>query len=281
MTRLLVSVRSVEEARIALDARVDLIDFKEPRRGSLGAVDASTAAEIIQAIGGRAPLSMACGELLSSASDVGQASAGSSPSGRGWVRAEASSSTAADLRMKPAQTPGSWGIAALCRQPPPGVSYAKLGLAGCATIADWPRRWADWIAGLPAGAAPVAVAYADWQAVEAPPPGEVLEHAAGLGCRAVLVDTFDKSGGDLLRHLSIEELSRFVQDVRGRRLLSVLAGSLSWENLPRVLEAQPDYVAVRGAVCSGPREAALDGGLVRQWVERLHGRSGIVADRGY
>jgi len=81
--------------------------------------------------------------------------------------------------------------------------------------------------------------------------------------------------------LSIEELTRFVEDVRGRQMLSVLAGSLSTECFPRVLEAQPDYVAVRGAVCSGAREASLDAVLVRQWVERIHGSSGIVADRGY
>jgi uncharacterized protein (UPF0264 family) len=267
MTRLLVSVRSVEEARIALHAGVDLIDFKEPRRGSLGAVDASTAAAIIEAIGGQAPMSMACGELISTPSGVDQATAGPSPSGRGWVRAEACSSVPAEERVTPAKFPDSWGIAALCRQPTPGVSYAKLGLAGCAAIADWPRRWAEWIVGLPSGTAPVAVAYADWPAAQAPPPGVVLEHAAGLGCRAVLVDTFDKSGGDLLRRLSSAELRQFVKVVRGRQMLCVLAGSLSWKSLSRVLQAEPDYVAVRGAVCSGSREGSLDAALVRQWVE--------------
>ncbi|HUY90609.1 MAG TPA: (5-formylfuran-3-yl)methyl phosphate synthase [Pirellulales bacterium] len=237
MTRLLVSVRSVDESREALAAGVDLIDFKEPRRGSLGPVDASLAAEMVQAIAGRAPVSMACGEL-----------AHSSPSGRGWARAASPQ---------------------FCLQPPAGVSYAKLGLAGCATRADWPRCWADWIAGLPPGAAPVAVAYADWNAAAAPPPDEVLRHAAALGCRAVLVDTFDKTGGDLLRYFSAADLSRFAGDVRERSMLSVFAGSLSWRSLPEVLDAAPDYVAVRGAVCSGSRDAALDAGLVRQWVERI------------
>ena len=272
MTRLLVSVRSVEEARVALDAGVDLIDFKEPRRGSLGAVDASTAAEIVQAIGGRAPLSMACGELIASAAGVREATAGSSPSGKGWVRVEQTSGVPAEACVTPAQALDSWGIAALCLQPPLGVAYAKLGLAGCATISDWPRRWADWIAGLPSGTSPVAVAYADWRAALAPPPGEVLEHAAGLGCRAVLVDTFDKSGGDLLRHFSSAELRQFIKDVRSRRMLIVLAGSLSLDSLPRVLEAEPDYVAVRGAVCSGSREASLDADLVQQWVESIRCR---------
>ena len=47
MTKLLVSVRSVAEARIALAGGVDLIDVKEPRRGSLGAADAGIIAEIV------------------------------------------------------------------------------------------------------------------------------------------------------------------------------------------------------------------------------------------
>jgi uncharacterized protein (UPF0264 family) len=64
MTRLLVSVRSALEARIALDAGVDLIDLKEPRAGALGAVSASTAAEVLRTVAGRVPLSMALGEVL-------------------------------------------------------------------------------------------------------------------------------------------------------------------------------------------------------------------------
>jgi len=240
MTRLLVSVRSVEEARQALAAGVDLIDFKEPLRGSLGPVDVQLAAEMLRTIGGQAPASMACGELVASASE--------------------------------APDPQT---AASCCHPPAGVSYAKLGLAGCSAMtgcaarAYWVRLWADWIAGLPPGAAPVAVAYADWRRADAPPPDEVLRHAAALGCRAVLVDTFDKSAGDLLRHFATDSLQRHVGEVRRRGMLSVLAGSLSWASLPEVLAARPDYVAVRGAVCTGSREAALDAGRVRQWVERL------------
>ncbi|MCE9605594.1 MAG: (5-formylfuran-3-yl)methyl phosphate synthase [Planctomycetia bacterium] len=76
MTRLLVSVRDVEEARIALEAGVDLIDLKEPTRGALGAVDFQTAAEIVrlrdESHGERrhVPLSMALGELADALPNV-------------------------------------------------------------------------------------------------------------------------------------------------------------------------------------------------------------------
>jgi len=64
MTHLLVSVRSAEEARAALEGGVDWIDVKEPSRGSLGAADSDTIAAIVREIAGRKPVSVALGELI-------------------------------------------------------------------------------------------------------------------------------------------------------------------------------------------------------------------------
>jgi len=64
MTRLLVSVRDVAEAQLALAAGVDLIDVKEPRAGPLGAAAPETIAAIVRGVARRVPTSAACGELL-------------------------------------------------------------------------------------------------------------------------------------------------------------------------------------------------------------------------
>jgi uncharacterized protein (UPF0264 family) len=61
---LLVSVRSAEEALAALDGGADLIDIKEPARGSLGRADDAALVEVLKAVAGRKPVSAACGELL-------------------------------------------------------------------------------------------------------------------------------------------------------------------------------------------------------------------------
>ncbi len=61
-TELLVSVRSVAEARAALAGGATLIDVKEPARGSLGRADAGAIEQILAAVGGRAPVSAALGE---------------------------------------------------------------------------------------------------------------------------------------------------------------------------------------------------------------------------
>ncbi|MFO0896316.1 MAG: (5-formylfuran-3-yl)methyl phosphate synthase [Pirellulales bacterium] len=62
MTRLLVSVRSAAEARLAVEAGVDLIDVKEPSHGSLGRAEPAVWQEVA-ASAGRTPLSAALGEL--------------------------------------------------------------------------------------------------------------------------------------------------------------------------------------------------------------------------
>ncbi len=63
MTKLLVSVRDANEAQTALDSGVDLIDVKEPNRGSLGKADNTTIEKIAQVVGQQRPVSVALGEL--------------------------------------------------------------------------------------------------------------------------------------------------------------------------------------------------------------------------
>jgi uncharacterized protein (UPF0264 family) len=63
MSSLLVSVRSVAEAESALKGGADLIDIKEPARGSLGRADDIVLTGVAEAIAGRQPISAALGEL--------------------------------------------------------------------------------------------------------------------------------------------------------------------------------------------------------------------------
>ena len=60
--RLLVSVRSAEEARAALAGGAEIIDAKEPRRGALGAVEIGVLREIVRAVHGERPVSAAIGD---------------------------------------------------------------------------------------------------------------------------------------------------------------------------------------------------------------------------
>jgi hypothetical protein len=70
MTQLLVSVRSVEEADTALAGGADIIDVKEPARGSLGKADEDVITSIIDHVAGRQMVSVALGELTDLAAGV-------------------------------------------------------------------------------------------------------------------------------------------------------------------------------------------------------------------
>jgi hypothetical protein len=169
--------------------------------------------------------------------------------------------------------------AGLARPLPQGVALAKLGLAGCARRPDWPRRWADTLAALAPGAAPVAVVYADWQAAEAPPPDDVLRHARALACAALLLDTFDKHGGGLLQRLSLGDVARLIDQAHAAGMLAVVGGSLDEGTIPAVRALRPDYVAVRGAACRGGRSGPIDEDRVRALVGLLGGSRLAGGDR--
>jgi uncharacterized protein (UPF0264 family) len=61
--RMLASVRSAEEAVFALQAGADVIDAKDPARGTLGSVASATLREIVASVAGRCPVSAAVGDL--------------------------------------------------------------------------------------------------------------------------------------------------------------------------------------------------------------------------
>jgi (5-formylfuran-3-yl)methyl phosphate synthase len=229
MTRLLVSVRSLHEARLAAEAGADLIDLKEPRHGSLGRVGFEVARSVSDALARRRPLSMALGELADyhgAEHDVGHSI-------------------------------------------PAGIVFAKLGLAQCAGMPDWLARWRKSIQSLPPHCQPVAVIYADWRHAAAPCPHSILAGASANGCRALLIDTWNKAAGDLFAHFALAEIEEHLQRARQHGLATVLAGSLSMTNVAEALRLTPDYLAVRGAVCDGPRDGELCASKVLQWSNLL------------
>ena len=137
--RLLVSVRSGEEVAAALAGGADIIDAKEPARGSLGAVTAAVLATIAAHTPSSVPLSVALGDCtdldgLRAALDVARTGERSAP---------------VYLKMGFAGVPSLERIAALLE--------AAIGSASGARI--------------------VAVGYADFGVAGSAPPEEVLRAA--------------------------------------------------------------------------------------------------------
>ena len=61
-SKLLISVKSADEAGTALEAGADLIDVKDPARGPLGMAHHETVAKVLEVVNGRVPVSAAFGE---------------------------------------------------------------------------------------------------------------------------------------------------------------------------------------------------------------------------
>lgn len=70
MTQLLISVKNIEEAMIALEANVDIIDLKDPNLGALGALDLDSTHEIVRQIYGRSLISATVGDLHTSLDEL-------------------------------------------------------------------------------------------------------------------------------------------------------------------------------------------------------------------
>lgn len=62
MTQLLISVKNIEEAMLALVADVDIIDLKDPNEGALGALDLTLTKQIVQQVDGQRVVSATVGD---------------------------------------------------------------------------------------------------------------------------------------------------------------------------------------------------------------------------
>ena len=236
---LLVSVRDEAEAREAIAGGATIVDVKEPARGPLGAAACDVTARIAAVVGRRTPWTLAGGELRDGVAAIHE-----------HVRRT---------------------IALLDEGVPPAA--VKAGLAGTAA-GDWQGLFGEFAAGLPAGVAPVAVAYADWERAGSPSPVEVISAATAAGVGVLLVDTFDKAGHAVVGHAeSAARVADWIGRARRAGMLAVLAGNLTAETLPAAVACGPDVIAVRSAACVGGRSGTVCGKLVGR-LGKLCGRAG-------
>lgn len=224
--QLLVSVRNAEEATAAADGGADIIDVKDPDKGSLGFAGWSTIQHIQGCLKTDCVLSAALGELHE------------------WL----------DFNTAATDTSAT-------RDDLPTLQFAKIGLAGEAIRSDGATWKSDWqvirkqFANVQQW---VAVAYSDFDRCDAPNPSEVLDAAITTGCKILLLDTFVKDGKTTFDHLPEYELQALISRSQAEGIKVAIAGQVSANNISSIQAVRPDIVAVRGAVCeSRDREKAV------------------------
>ncbi|MEX1228588.1 MAG: (5-formylfuran-3-yl)methyl phosphate synthase [Planctomycetaceae bacterium] len=238
---MLVSVRDASEVAAAIAGGCDIIDIKDPARGSLGRADAlvwSSITDEMLRLRSHLPRSVALGETVE----------------------ETPFADSAPL-------PCDW-------------DFAKIGTAGLGMPADWPRRLADsrkrWERHFPATCRWILVVYADWQLADSPSLTalheqlpEILATAAWDG---VLIDTFTKNGRALLDFVDASQLNAFGELARRSNKLWCVAGSLRAAALADVVPSQPDVIGIRTAGCRDERrDQPIAAAAVRRFRESLHG----------
>jgi len=211
VARLLVSVRSTEEAKAALDGGADIIDVKEPNLGSLGMADSATIQGVVKLVAGRVPVSAALGEYVADPliPDLDGVTWTKLGFREFWIRRR-------DFKML-----APWLSLAEAIQPRRlvGVVYAdhrRVFSPPFDVVFDWSRGF---------------------QVKGAHPAG-------------ILIDTAIKDEKGLLCWKSIPTLIQYQKRCRRAGLFLALAGCLNLEDIALLLDTvQPDIIAVRGAAC--------------------------------
>jgi (5-formylfuran-3-yl)methyl phosphate synthase len=156
------------------------------------------------------------------------------------------SAVAGDLPMEPAKL---FGAASLIAET--GVDYVKIGFRPSEAFAACTEA----LAPLTAKVHLVAAFFADQGPIDV----TALALLARHGFKAAMLDTAEKGAGRLMTHLSIADLSRFVEACREASLLSGLAGALETPDIARLLLLHPGFLGFRSALCqAGRRTAGLD-----------------------
>ena len=232
--KLLVSVVSAAEARLALAGGADIIDVKDPREGALGAPAPSVLADVVNAVGSAAPVSVALGDMP-------------------------------DLPHTAALAARA---AALI-----GADYVKVGLRGVDTLDRAVAVMNAVQAAVGRETHVIAAAYADAAALDPPAlaPAWLPQLVQRTGIAGALVDTCVKDGRGLYGWLSESELAELIARTQAAGASFAVAGQLTREQLCRV---EADIVGVRSAVCrDSDRRGELDPALVAAAVAevRAHG----------
>jgi (5-formylfuran-3-yl)methyl phosphate synthase len=220
--RLLLSVTDSREARVAVDAGVDIVDVKNPAEGSLGAPTPGVIERVREVVPSERPVSAAIGDLPN--------------------------------------LPGTAALAALGAVRS-GAAYVKVGLWGTSTTDEATALLRAVREAVEGGAVVIAGAYADAERVSdvSLAPGAVVAAARRARVGGCLLDTAIKDGRGLFEWLAPEALAALVAEGHAGGLEMALAGALRAEDLSVVRATGADIAGVRSAACrDGRRTAPLD-----------------------
>jgi len=224
MTGMLASVSNLDEAKIALHENVDIIDLKDPANGALGAVTTEISQQVVKFVSGQCLVSATIGDLPMQASLIGKA------------------------------------IATMAST---GVDIIKVGVFDDLTdevVASLKQQAIKGAKGINGKQFTIVIVFFVDKGLDS----EKISDLAKAGIRGVMLDTADKTKGNLRTHMQDKEIDSFVTQAKSYGLLAGLAGSLKASDVAPLLKLEPDYLGFRGALCQdSSRIQALNSSYVR------------------
>ncbi len=225
--KLLVSPINVEEARISRLGGADIIDVKNPKEGSLGA-NFPWMIRAVKQVAGNTPVSATIG----------------------------------DFNYKP----GTASLAALGAAVA-GAEYIKVGLYDVRTAEQAMDMLVNIVRSVKEydrNKKVVASGYSDYIRIDSISPFELPSIGAKAGVDIVMMDTGIKDGRSTFEFLKEQELIEFVKSARKNGLKTALAGTIKFKDIPALKRISPDIIGVRGCVCGGDRNSAIQRELVEK-----------------
>lgn len=234
--KLLVSIQSLEEAQIAVNSGCDILDIKNPAEGSLGANFPWILKDVINTF----------------------------PNPHCET-----SATIGDLYHRPGTASlAGYAVASL------GIKYVKAGLYDSKTY----EQAVEMISAVKRSveianrkSCFVASGFADWRKINGLSPQDLVRATIHAKGEVVLLDTYIKDGSNLFDNMSVDELCQFVDSCHKSEIRCALAGSIKLDDLDKLAKISPDFIGVRGAICSDQknRKSSIDADRTREFVQRV------------
>ena len=222
--RVLITVTNKSELISVLGLKIDIIDVKNPKEGSLGAPSIAVLRELVEIVrrNMKSEISVPVGDV---------------PNLPGLI---------------------SLAVFGVCET---GVDYLKIGLFGPKNIEDASfllkeARNAINLSGN--NTRLVVVGYADYRRMGCLNPLLIPEIAYKCEADIAMIDTLVKNGEKTTTLMRYQELASFAKMCHDLGLKAAIAGSLDTSDIEIAYSAGFDVIGFRGAVCKKGRTSQLD-----------------------
>ncbi|MEM4653774.1 MAG: (5-formylfuran-3-yl)methyl phosphate synthase [Candidatus Nezhaarchaeales archaeon] len=214
--KVLISVVNPDEAIEALKGGADIVDIKDPAKGSLGAPNTALVGLIVRSLRSAShdpvPTSLALGD-------------------------DPTKKETKELALVAGEL---------------NIDYVKAGSFGLKDVGKAIEVYRDLKVSVKRLKF-VTVAYADHAFINCLSPIDLLKAAYRSDFDVFMIDTFIKNGMSTFDYLSVDKVMEIKELTHKMGLLFALAGSLGLSHVEMVRKVKPDIVGFRSAACGGDR----------------------------